>query len=66
MNPKTIERTSELACNLVMTVLSLALIAGYVCLFHVFRADRQEGRAAAMEQPAAASVDDSLSYREAE
>lgn len=66
MNPRTIERTSELACNFVMTVLSLALIAGYVCLFHVFRADRQEGRAAAMEQPVSAPVDESLSFQETE
>jgi hypothetical protein len=62
MNPKTIERTSELACNFVMTVLSLALIAGYVCLFHVFRADRQEGRAA-IEQKAMAQEAEQLTYQ---
>lgn len=66
MNPKTIERTSEVACNFVMTVFSLALIAGYVCLFHVFRADRSEGRAAAMELPVAAPGDGSLSFQETE
>lgn len=62
MNPKTIGRTSELACNFVMTVLSLALIAGYVCLFHVFRADRQEGRAA-IEQKAMAQEAEQLTYQ---
>lgn len=62
MNPKTIERTSELACNFVMTVLSLALIAGHVCLFHVFRADRQEGRAA-IEQKAMAQEAEQLTYQ---
>lgn len=65
MNPKTLERTSEIACNLVMTFLSLALVAGYVCLFHVFRADRQEGRAA-IEQKAMAQEAEQLTYQEAE
>jgi len=62
MNPKTLEGTSEVASNLVMTFFSLALVAGYVCLFQVFHADRNEGRAAAMEQPMAAPVDESLSF----
>lgn len=62
MNPKTLERTSEVACNLVMTFLSLALVAGYVCLFHVFRADRQEGRAA-IEQKAMAQEAEQLTYQ---
>lgn len=65
MNPKTLERTSEIACNLVMTFLSLALVAGYMCLFHVFRADRQEGRAA-IEQKAMAQEAEQLTYQEAE
>jgi hypothetical protein len=63
MNPKTIEKTSEVACNLVMTLLSLALVAGYFCLFHVFQADRQEGRAAAMEQKAVVSEAEHLTYQ---
>ena len=62
MNPRTLERTSEIACNLVMTFLSLALVAGYVCLFHVFRADRQEGRAA-IEQKAMAQEAEELTYQ---
>ena len=66
MNPSTIERTSELACNLVMTLLSLALVAGYLCLFHVFKLDRQEGRAAAMEQQAVVSEAEQLTYQEVE
>ena len=65
MNPKTLERTSEIACNLVMTFLSLALVAGYMCLFHVFRADRQEGRAA-IDQKAMAQEAEQLTYQEAE
>lgn len=65
MNPKTLERTSELACNFVMTVLSLALVAGYVCLFHVFRADRHAGRAA-VEQKAVAPEAEQLTYQAAE
>lgn len=55
MNPRSIERTSEIACNLVMTTLSLMLIAGYVFLFHVFRADRQQGQLAPLEQQVADS-----------
>lgn len=62
MNPKTLERTSEIACNLVMTILSLALVAGYVCLFHVFRADRQEGRAA-VEQKMVAPEAEQLTFQ---
>jgi hypothetical protein len=66
MNPKTLERSSEIACNLVMTVLSLALVAGYLCLYHVFQADRQEGRAVAMEQKAAVPEAEQLTYQNAE
>ena len=66
MNPTSIERTSELACNFVMTVVSLALIAGYVCLFHVFSLDRQEVRAAAMEQKAVVPEAEQLTYQNAE
>jgi hypothetical protein len=66
MNPRTLERSSEIACNLVMTVLSLALVAGYVCLFHVFRADRQLAVAPAVEQQAVAAGDAALSYQEKE
>lgn len=62
MNPKTLEKTSEIASNLVMTFFSLALVAGYVCLFHVFRADRQEGRAA-IEQKAMAQETEKLTYQ---
>ena len=63
MNPKTIERTSEIACNLVMTFLSLALVAGYLFLFHVFRADRQEGRASAMEHKALVPESEQLTFQ---
>jgi hypothetical protein len=66
MNPKTLERTSEIACNLVMTFLSLALLAGYLCLFHVFRADRQGGRAVAMEQQVVVPEAEQLTYQNAE
>lgn len=66
MNPETIERTSEIASNLVMTFLSLALVAGYVCLYHVFRADRQLGQAAAIEQNAAAPEAEQLTYQASE
>jgi hypothetical protein len=66
MNPRTLERISEVASNVVMTVLSLALIAGYVCLFHVFRADRQDGRAAAMEQQEMGPEAEQLTYQNAE
>ena len=48
-----------------MTFLSLALIAGYLCLFHVFRADRNAGRAAA-EQKAMAPEAEQLTYQAAE
>jgi len=66
MNPKTLERSSEIACNLVMTVLSLALVAGYLCLYHVFQADRQGGRAVGMEQKAAAPEAEHLTYQDPE
>lgn len=66
MNPKTIERTSEVACNLVMTLLSLALVAGYVCLYHVFQSDRQQGQAAAIEQKVLAPEAEQLTYQDAE
>lgn len=66
MNPNSIERTSEIACNLVMTLLSLALVAGYLCLYHVFQTDRQEGRAAAMEQQVLAPEAEQLTYQEPE
>jgi len=66
MNPRTLERTSEVASHLVMTFLSLALIAGYLCLFHVFRADRHAGRAAAMEQELAVPEAEQLTFQAAE
>jgi hypothetical protein len=49
-----------------MTFLSLALIAGYLCLFHVFRADRNAGRAAVMEQELAVPEAEQLTYQAAE
>lgn len=65
MNPKTLEKTSEVACNLVMTLLSLALVAGYVCLYHVFQSDRQQGQAA-VEQKVLVSEAEQLTYQEPE
>jgi hypothetical protein len=65
MNPKTIERTSEVACNLVMTFLSLALVAGYVCLYHVFKLDRQQSRAA-VEQRMMATAGEQMTDPDAE
>ena len=64
MSPKTPEKTSEMASNLVVTFISLALVAGYVCLFHLFRTDRQLAVAPAVEQQAAAPGDTALSYQE--
>ncbi len=66
MNPKTLERSSEIACNLVMTTLSLMLIAGYLFLFQVFRADRQQGQAAPAEQQVAESSVESTSDPDSE
>lgn len=66
MNPDIEQRTSEIAGKLVMTALSLTLVAGYVFLFQVFRADRQGAQAAAVEQPVAVTVDESLSFQERE
>ncbi len=66
MSPRTLERTSEIASKLVMTFLSLALLAGYTCLFHLFRADRDAGRAAVMEQELAVPEAEQLTYQAAE
>lgn len=66
MSPETLEKTSDIASHLVMTFLSLALVAGYVCLFHLFRADRQLAVAPAVEQQAVAAGDTDLSYQEEE
>lgn len=64
MNPEALEKTSEIASNLVMTFLSLALVAGYVCLFHLFRTDRQLAVAPEVEQQAVAAGDTAFSYQE--
>ena len=60
MNAETFDRNEELASNFVIAVVSLLLIAAYACLFHVFQSDRQEGRAAMIEQDAGAPAYESL------
>ena len=64
MNTETFGRNDELASNFVIAVVSLLLIAAYACLFHVFQSDRQEGRAAMIEQDAGAPANESLSFQE--
>lgn len=63
MSAKTFDRNDELASNFVIGVVSLILIAAYACLFHVFQSDRQEGRAAMVEQDAGAPANESLSFQ---
>lgn len=66
MNAKPFDRDGDLASNFLIVALSLSLIAGYACLLHVFQSDRQEGRAAMVEQSEEASVSDSLSHQDLE
>ena len=63
MNAETLYRNDDLASNFVIAVVSLLLIAAYACLFHVFQSDRQEGRAAIVEQDAGAPANESLSFQ---
>jgi hypothetical protein len=64
MNAETFDRNDEFGSNFVIAVVSLLLIAAYACLFHVFQSDRQEGRAAMVEQDAGAPANESLSFQE--
>ena len=64
MFAKTFDRNDQLASNFVIGVVSLILIAAYACLFHVFQSDRQEGRAAMVEQDAGAPPSESFSSQE--
>ena len=66
MNVKPFDQDGELVSNFLIAVLSLTLVAGYACLFHLFQSDRQESRAVVTEQSTVATVSDSLSFQESE